>query len=195
MMRLNRIFLSLCFALFLSAPALADWTLITGQSSLSFVSIKKDKVAEVHHFRHLSGQINGQRAFEVSIDLNSVATNIPIRDERMRKLLFETASFPVAKVSGTLPDGSYEQIGPGEAANATLTVNLALHGVEKPLTANVVVVGLTGDQLLVTTRDPVIVNADAFGLAQGIEKLREVAKLPSIATAVPVNFVLVFERK
>ena len=194
-MQFNSIVFTVLLSLCLAGSAMADWTLNPEQSSLSFVSIKKGKVAEVHHFRYLSGGIDGQHNFHVVVDLNSVATNIPIRDERMRKLLFETVNFPVATASGRLPDGSYDAIRPGEAANATISASLALHGAEKPLTLKVVVVGLEGGQLLVTTRAPVIVDAAAFGLTQGVEKLREVAKLPGIATAVPVNFVLVFQRQ
>jgi hypothetical protein len=40
----------------------------------------------------------------------------------------------------------------------------------------------------------VIVNAANLGLADGLEKLREIAGLPSISKAVPVSFVLVFEK-
>ena len=183
------------FITLLPAAAAADWRLVPDQSSLSFVSVKKDKVAEVHHFTHLAGGIDGQRRFTLQIDLASVATGIPVRDERMRKLLFETARFPTATVRGTLPDDRYDHMAPGEAANASVQASLALHGQRQALTARLVVVALTGNQLLVTTRDPVIVDAADFGLVAGIEKLREIAKLPAIATAVPVNFVLVFERR
>ena len=191
----SRHLLIVLFIALLPTAASADWQLVPDQSSLSFVSIKKGKVAEVHHFGRLSGGIDARHRFTLRIDLASVATGIPVRDERMRKLLFETARFPVATVSGSLPDDRYDHMAPGEAANATVQARLALHGQTQTLSARLVVVGLAGNQLLVTTRDPVIVDAADFRLLGGIEKLREVAKLPAIATAVPVNFVLVFERR
>ena len=40
--------------------------------------------------------------------------------------------------------------------------------------------------------EPFIVNASQFDLSGGIEKLRELASLPSIATAIPVTFSLEF---
>ncbi len=190
----NRHLLIALLIALLPATSWADWRLVPDQSSLSFVSVKKGKVAEVHHFGHLSGGIDGQRRFTLRIDLASVATSIPVRDERMRKLLFETARFPVATVSGTLPDDHYDHMAPGDAANAAVQARLSLHGQAQTLSARLVVVGLAGNQLLVTTRDPVIVDGADFGLVAGIEKLREIARLPAIATAVPVNFVLVFER-
>ena len=56
------------------------------------------------------------------------------------------------------------------------------------------ITALTGNRILVHGISPVIVSAGDFGLAEGIEKLREIAGLPAIATAVPVYFNLVFER-
>jgi hypothetical protein len=43
---------------------------------------------------------------------------------------------------------------------------------------------------LVVSAHPVILNADNYKLAKGIEKLRELASLPSISHAVPVSFYL-----
>jgi hypothetical protein len=48
------------------------------------------------------------------------------------------------------------------------------------------------DSLRATTVTPVIINAAAFGYVDGIAKLQELAGLPSIATAVPVTFSIVF---
>jgi len=39
------------------------------------------------------------------------------------------------------------------------------------------------------------VNASQVGLLAGIEKLRELAGLPSISPAVPVTFSLIFEQE
>ena len=182
-------------SIFVTSSVQADWALDLKASSLSFVSIKKGSVGEVHHFRGLAGGIDGSNRVRVEIDLGSVDSGIPVRDERMRKWLFETARFPKAVVTATLPDDSYQQMAVGNAADVNLTVTLQLHGVSQTVRASLVAVALSGDDLLVTTRDPVIIDAADFHLVQGIEKLRELAKLPSIATAVPVDFTLVFHRR
>ena len=181
--------------LFITSLAQADWALVPESSSVSFVSIKKGSVGEVHHFRNLAGGIDDANRVRVEIDLGSVDSGIPVRDERMREWLFETARFPKAVVMATLPDENYRQMAAGDAADANLTVTLQLHGVSQTMQASLVVVALSADDLLVATRDPVIINAADFHLAQGIEKLREVANLPSIATAVPVNLVLLLHRR
>ena len=46
--------------------------------------------------------------------------------------------------------------------------------------------------VLVNTLEPIIVSANAVGLAGGVEKLREIAGLTSISDAVPVSFVLTY---
>jgi len=43
---------------------------------------------------------------------------------------------------------------------------------------------------VVSSLAPVIVQANEFGLVAGVEKLKELAGLPSISLAVPVSFVL-----
>jgi hypothetical protein len=46
--------------------------------------------------------------------------------------------------------------------------------------------------LLVVSKQPVVISAAQFGLAEGVDSLREIAGLPSISVAVPVSFVLSF---
>eukprot|EP00493_Phyllostaurus_siculus_P025750 UN26095 len=42
----------------LSNAAHADWQLVNDKSQLSFVSIKKDSIAEAHHFTNLEGTLS-----------------------------------------------------------------------------------------------------------------------------------------
>jgi hypothetical protein len=49
---------------------------------------------------------------------------------------------------------------------------------------------LANGSLLVNSVKPVIIKAVDFNLVKGIEKLRQLAGLPSISTTVPVSFVL-----
>jgi len=53
---------------------------------------------------------------------------------------------------------------------------------------------LTDNRLLVISVKPVIINAENYNLAEGVGQLRTVAKLPSISTAVPVTFKLMFRQ-
>ena len=59
----------------------------------------------------------------------------------------------------------------------------------------IVVSGLKDNGLQVHTLSPILVKAVDFGLIEGIEKLRTVAKLSSIDTTIPVTFTLVFQKQ
>lgn len=189
MQRTLRVLRHTAFSLaLLSGSAIADWTLDNQQSALHFVSIKKDHVAEVHNFKTLSGTVTAEGKGSLEIDLASVNTNVEIRDERMREKLFDTAKFAKANISVDLgADG----IKPGIQ---TITATLDLHGVKKELTATVAVTE-NGDNLQVATVAPILINAEDFDLAAGVNTLRELAQLPSISNAVPVTFVLNFVKK
>ena len=79
--------------LLVSGVASANWQLLNDKSQLSFVSIKKNSIAEASHFTQLSGQLSEQGQFSVNVDLTSAETFIPIRNERLSKILFESDTF------------------------------------------------------------------------------------------------------
>jgi len=84
----------LILLLFVALPAYADWTLDNASSQLSFVTVKAQDVAEVHTFSELSGTVWKDGIASVTVQLASVDTLIPIRDERMREVLSIPACFP-----------------------------------------------------------------------------------------------------
>lgn len=180
--------------LFMASSVSAAWNINNDASNLSFVSIKKGTVAEVHEFQNLSGSVGDDGAASIEIELLSVDTGIAIRDERMRKMLFETKLFPSATVSAQIDIAKLSQLRPGQSQSTALEFSLSLHGQNKTVSADVVVTKLEGKQLMVTTAQPIIINAADFALVKGIEALRDVAGLPAIANAVPVTLNLVFEQ-
>ena len=72
--------LLLTLGLAVATQAVADWQLEPSPSSLSFVSIKNNVIAEAHTFTKLSGSVDQIGAAHIDIDLNSVETLIPIRN-------------------------------------------------------------------------------------------------------------------
>ena len=178
------------------------WQLDSADSSLSFVSVKAGDVAEAHKFGALSGGLvirssdAGAAAgnLNIKIDLATVNTNIAVRDERIREHLFETATFPEAVVHGQFPIQDYLDLPIGSSVKATLKLMLDLHGIKAPVAAEVLVSRLGDSRIMVASVKPVVVNAASYGLVAGVEKLRELAGLPSISKAVPVTFVLMLDR-
>ncbi|AEY01250.1 hypothetical protein GU3_07470 [Oceanimonas sp. GK1] len=189
---LNHILLvSLCLA---SAPALADWQLNNDLSRVSFVTVKKESVGEPNHFQRLSGRLSDAGQFELSIDLASVETGIPIRNERFGEFLFETGRFPSLTLRADLASELNALTG-GEDQVITTDATLSLHGQQKVMPVTVLVSHKGNGDLVVSSWDPVIVHQQDFSLTEGINKLQELAGLPSITRAVPVNFVLSLDKQ
>ncbi|MGF1777639.1 YceI family protein [Vibrio nomapromontoriensis] len=182
-------------ALMLACPVSASWMLDDKASSLKFVSTKKNAASEVHHFSAMSGSISDDGKATVILDLSSVETNIEIRNERMKSMLFDVASFKTATVTTVIDMSELDGADIGGIYTTTFDVTVDLHGKQKTYPANLTVMKLTDDKIVVVANDPIIVKAVDFGLEQGIEKLREIAALPSIATSVPVTFILVYDQK
>jgi polyisoprenoid-binding protein YceI len=184
--------LGLCALLVGATAAQAQWELDNSRSSLDFLSIKNADMAESHHFTEMVGFIGSEGKVQVGIDLNSVETLIPIRNERMREMLFRTVDFPAANISSDVDPNVLAIVTDGGVVTTDVQVILSLHGQQATLSVPVLVSGGEGSVLRVISARPVVVNAGAFALGAGIEALREVAGLQSISTAVPVTFNLVF---
>jgi len=178
-----------------------QWVLDAEASSLTFVSIKAAQVVEAHKFGALSGGVSLKALDDesvggevnIAIDLASVNTNIAIRDERMREHLFETAKYPLANVHGHLPIADFLALPSGSSTRSEVKLMLDLHGAKLPISADVLVSRLSDVRFVVASTSPVVLNVASFDLVTGVEKLRELAGLPSITGAVPVSFVLTLD--
>lgn len=176
----------------LSAPAVSDLTLVSEDSQISFVSVKNGAVAEIHHFTSLQGEVRTDGRVSVSVALTSVETGIPIRNERMQAMLFETEAHPMATLSATLPANTLDTLHKRRVMAIDLPATLDLHGATADVELHLLA-SLTADgQLHVSTRQPALLQASDFALVDGIKALQEVAGLTSIATMVPVSASLHF---
>ena len=181
--------------LFVATPTWADWSLNNAQSQLSFVSIKKGDIAEVHRFDQLDGSVDANGNVTLTIQLASVDTAIPIRDQRMREMLFNTNAFPSATLTAKVDASALDKLATGDILTSSLEGELSLHGQKSAVTAELAVARLAPNKLLVSSRKPLVLQAGDYDLLEGVEQLREVAGLSSISKAVPVSFVLTFDKK
>jgi polyisoprenoid-binding protein YceI len=184
---------ALVTAVLLSGAASAHWSLNNDASTLSFVTVKAEHVAEVHTFDTLSGEIADDGSVAITIELASVNTLIPIRNERMQAMLFETELFPEASISAAIDLDAMAAMDAGASETIQLNFSLSMRETSRSYTAEVMVTRLEGG-LVASTLKPVIVTAEEFDLLTGVEALREVAGLPSISRAVPVSFTVVFDQ-
>ena len=176
----------------LSAPSFADWHLDNDNSVLNFVSIKKGVIAENHQFTVLQGRVNKQGKVEINVDLTRVNTNIAIRDERMKKFVFETDKYATATFNAQLEKDMLLELNVGDNKTASVKGVLNFHGHSQDVTLEVMISKLNKNTLLVATLKPFFIKADAFGVVAGINKLKELASLPSIDYVVPVSFSVTF---
>ena len=177
----------------LSAPlASADWRVSDG-SSVNYVSIKNQTIAENNVFTEITGGITDTGSLSLAVDLASVETKVDIRNQRMRDIFFDVANFPNALVSAQLEALDLAQIDAGQAVERRVSLRLSLHGIVATVDAYVRAV-VVGDQLLVTTLEPVLIAAGDFGLAEGVSALQKLAGLTGIASAVPVTVNIQFQK-
>jgi polyisoprenoid-binding protein YceI len=188
--------LSAVFALLgLASTANAAWTLLPGQSHVVYTSTKvmsnlTASKAENNYFKTLSGSLSDQGDAEVDIDLNSVATNVDIRDQRMRNIVFQTDKNPDAVIKAQVP---VAQIAEPGVHQIDLSLTLDLKGMTKTYSVPVMVTN-TGNRLVVSSLQPVLLSAADFGLDSGLAELTKLAGLMYIPTTVPVTFNLVFQQ-
>jgi polyisoprenoid-binding protein YceI len=173
----------------------ASWHIEAAHSNVSFVSVKKIDVAEVHKFNKIDASLSEEGEIKLSIDLSSVDTGISIRDERMMSLLFEVAKFPTLSLTGRINPKLLQDLPQGATLVTQVSVEINLHGIKQTKTFDILVAKLGEHKLMVTSLSPVIVMAQDFELAKGVEKLRDIAGLSSIGMAVPVSFVLTLSQQ
>lgn len=186
--------MGLALMLWLPASAMAGWQLDSEHALVSFVSIKNNAIAELHRFDSLEGSIDDDGKAMVIISLCSVNTGIEIRDERMQEFLFETGDFPQATVTTQVDAEWLVGLKKGQAYARDLDFTVDLHGQQQTVTALTGMIIDAKGNLHVETIQPILLDANQFGLGGGIAKLQELAGLQAIATAVPVTFALVFRQ-
>lgn len=190
---IKRYVASLSLAVFASAaPAWAEWQ-VADNSSIQFVSIKNNTIGEVSHFDMISGTVGDQGAVEVRVALDSVETNIGIRNDRMKKMLFEVGLYPEAVITAQLSPETVAVLGSSSGAAVPVVLQIDLHGqvVSKDavLTVSATEVGFSA-----TTSQPILLNAAEFDLEDGVAALQSVAGLNAISRVIPVTVSLNFTK-
>ena len=173
-------------AALLSPLAQADWQVGPG-SQVQFVSIKNNTIGEVSHFETLAGTVTDAGEVEVRVALDSVETNIGIRNERMKKMLFEVGLYPEAVITAQLNAEAIAAMSQGGVASAALIIDLHGQTVTKDASLSVAV---TDQGVRATTTQPILLSASEFGLEGGVAALQAVAGLNAISRVVPVTVAL-----
>ena len=183
--------LALVVAAALSFSAAADWSVNSAQSSLYFVSVKNDVVAETHSFKDLTGTLTEAGEFAVAIPAMSIDTIIPIRNERILEHVLAAKQYATINAKGKVDSKVLAALKTGDSVVVDQALDLTLLTQTQSLTAKVKVTKVSDSQLVVTTVAPIMLDVNKFQLNAGVEKLRELAGLKSISPMVPTTFSLV----
>ena len=177
-----------------SPVSLADWSLMHAESDIAFVTVKNNAVVESHTFTQFTGSVSAEGEAQVNIDLASVETQIPIRNERMAAMLFETVRFPSLKITSKFDPATLGKMEEGASLHIDVPAKITMHGTHADMRLPIVITKLSAKRFQVVTAKPIVAYASQFDLTQGVEALRVIAKLATITPAVPVTFSLIFEQ-
>ncbi|KAF1024632.1 MAG: hypothetical protein GAK37_03064 [Pseudomonas sp.] len=173
-------------------PAHADWYLDNESSRLSFVTTKTISVAEVQRFLVLHGKVDDTGAAQLEVELESVNSGVPLRDERMRNELFQIKTFPDALIKAQINLQPIKDLAPGAQVELRLPVSVTLHGKTQTYTSELLATRLDDRRFQVVTLEPLVLHAEDFDLLAGIASLRKLAGVSQISLSVPVGAVLIF---
>lgn len=186
--------LALVVAAALSFSAAADWSVNSAQSSLNFVSVKNDVVAETHSFKDLTGSLSEAGEFAVTIPALTLDTAIPIRNERILEHVLAAKQYATITAKGKVDSKVLAGLKTGDSVVVDQALDLTLLTKTQSLSAKVKVTKASDSQLVVTTVVPIMLDVNKFELNAGVEKLRELAGLKAISPLVPTTFSLVLTK-
>ena len=186
--------LALSFALCAGVANAATWQLDNEQSSLHFVSVKNELVAETHAFQALNGSWD-EKSVSVSIPVSSMQTSIPIRNDRIWQYVLQADQFANIQIKAPLTSESIASLTAGNSLVQDLPLTATIAGQSAVVTAKVRITMLNGSTLQAVTEAPLMLDTNQFKLGAGIAKLQELAGLKRIDPMVPVTFNVRFSKQ
>lgn len=169
------------------------WTLDAAASELRFMSIKKGNLAETNKFATISGLITQDGKAQIRVLMDSVDTNVDLRNVRMRFLFFETFLHPEATITVNLDPAQLIDLHNTRRKMIEVEYTAAVHGVTVTKTAEIAVTLINNDRVAISTTTPIAVTLAEHNLEAGRQKLQEAANV-DIAPLGIVSFDFVFDR-
>ena len=176
--------------LLISSPAWSSWEVANG-SIIQFISIKNNAVGELSQFESVVGSVTDEGQVDILVALNAVETNVGIRNERMKELLFEVGLFPEAKITAQLAPSA---VSATQSHIIETTLAIDLHGQVVNRTATLQVAP-NEQGLSVVSVEPILLTASEFGLESGVAALQSIAGLAAISRVIPVTVRLQLVRQ
>ncbi len=185
---------ALALAFSSSLASATSWQLDNSQSSLHFVSVKNDVIAETHQFKQLSGSWDGSKV-SISIPVSSLETHIPIRNERIWQYVLQAEQFANIQVSAELKAAAVASLAVQDSVVLDLPLAVTIAAERVTLQAKVRITRLSSSVLQASTEAPLILDSNSVKLTAGVAKLQELAGLNRIDPLVPVSFNVRFAQQ
>lgn len=137
----------------------------------------------------------GAGAARLSIDLDTFDSGIPLRNERVRGIVFETSGvgWDTAELTvPKIPDDVLASIRDKKLARTKLDAELKIHGHTAKLVLPVEVSYTNGSALWVKTTEPFALKMSDFDLVSNVKRLSQICMHDSIDDAVNVEVSLEF---
>ena len=169
----------------------AVWQLVPDDSIVAYGSIKANVAGEVNTFNKIEGAIVADGQAMISIELTSVNTNVDIRNQRMIKYVFGDNTKAV--LTTQLDMEAIKALSIADTATMEVEGVLSFLGEDIDVDTNFFVVKLSDSKILATTDSMIMMQTEELGVNAGLDKLMELAKLPSITRVSPITLRFVFE--
>jgi len=127
----------------------------------------------------------------MTIALGSVETNIEIRNERMAEHVFAGMDAPT--IAAIIDMAALRALTDGQSFGQNIEAVLSFGSQSIDLDAAVHVTRLSENRVMVVSDDMLFVSAEDLDITGAIDKLMELAELPSITRTMPVTFRFVFD--
>ena len=179
------------------AAQAGDWFIHSPESTLAFSTVKASDVIETHHLNGLTGTLTSDGVLSIHLAPASVDTGIQIRNERILKHIFKDGETPAPTLTAKLDKDTLSALTStpiGTSTDILIESELTLAGHSETLDLSLTVVHTGEASVIAFTNEPIVLDARALGLADGVEILRNLAGLESISPIVPVSVRLTFHK-
>ncbi|WP_305842693.1 YceI family protein [Photobacterium leiognathi] len=161
-------------------------------STVGFSSIKLQYVVEPAVIKKVTGNLDANGVFVFRLPLSELNTGIPIRNERLNALFFDSKSFPQILVKGKV---DMDILNADEAflqRNIPFSVEIFGNKHNEEALVNIVKIN---NNIAISSAKPVIISAANYGIpATHLHKLAETVGRIAISNTVPVSFSIVLNK-
>ncbi|HTL46617.1 MAG TPA: YceI family protein [Verrucomicrobiae bacterium] len=172
----------------------ASYAVTLGTGEVSFTVAKNETASVLGYFREYLGALklgpNGPERLDMVLDVNSLDTGVPGRNNRILSLFFQSMKPDLGLVTIAFDHfelgGAFADWKAGETREVTASGMITLNGVQKPLAAKLSVTR-SGQGWSVTSAEPVTLLISDFNFADRVYELMKSCNHKAIGNAVAVK--------